>query len=217
MSNWEPTRGTWHNDGYDAHDAEWISALRYAETQYERAGTVWNYTVGRTKTAMPYITFVRNVMQILIDEAHYSDDVVLGLCALARVEEMTGCSPEDIRRVCSHELSDELTCFPKKGTTDRIEYYANVFGDGHTDTAMVVLLAELLFILRTETCPFTDWEEDVRYYLAIKALIDTYLIKQSNGTVCLLCNKIKEQLDANQDTSRNINKTPEELYAGRND
>ena len=217
MSNWQPTKGNWHDSDYDIRDAEWVLALRYAEKQYERAGTVWEYTVGRVKAKMPYAMFVRNVMQILIEEAHISDDEVLTLCALARVGDMTGCSPGGMQGVCSENITEELNRFPRRGAADLTEYYAGVFGGDHTDTAMGILLAELLFILRQETCPCNDWEADVRYYQAIEALVDAYRIKTPHATAWLLCNKIKEQLAVNQDTSRNRNQTSEELYAGWNE
>lgn len=82
---------------------------------------------------------------------------------------------------------------------------------------MYILLAELLFTLRQEKCPFADWEEDVKYYLEIEKLIDQYVGKEPNGRICFLCERIKEQLIFNRDESRNRNKKPEELFAGWED
>ena len=214
MSDWEPTIGKWNDDeNYYIIEPQWKLALRYAEEKYNTVDAYWDYKDGVEKGRIPYITFVRNVLEILICEAHLENDYLLTLGALARVTEITGCELEEIIKTFLG-ISDELREFPERNTTDIIEYYAGVFSANHKDTTMYILLAELLFTLRQETCPFADWEEDVKYYLEIEKLIDQYLIKKPHDRICFLCEKIKEQLISNRNESINKNKKPEELFAG---
>lgn len=215
MSNWEPTIGKWNDYGnYDIKEPQWKVALRYAGEKYNTVNAYWDYKDGVEKRRIPYITFVQNVLKILIDEACLNDYYLLTLGALARVNEITGCTLEEIEVLYPSDVVDEIRKFPKQNTTDIIEYYEGVFSANHKDITMYILLAELLFVLRQEKCPFADWEEDVKYYLELENLIDQYLIKKPNDRICFLCEKIKEQLIRNRDESRNRNKKPEELFAG---
>lgn len=218
MSNWEPTIGKWNDYGnYDIKEPQWKVALRYAGEKYNTVDAYWDYKDGVEKRRIPYITFVQNVLKILIDEAGLNDYHLLTLGALARVNEITGCALEEIKTLYSSNVADELREFPHRNTNNLIEYFAGVFRGNHKDTTMYILLAELLFTLRQEKCPFADWEEDVQYYLEIEKLIDQYLGKEPNGKICFLCERIKEQLIFNRDESRNRNKKPEELFAGWED
>lgn len=215
MSNWEPTIGKWNDyENYDIKEPQWKLALRYAGEKYNAVEAYWDYKDGVEKRRIPYIAFVQNVLKILIDEACLNDYYLLTLGALARVNEITGCALEEIEVLYPSDVVDEMRKFPKQNTTDIIEYYEGVFSANHKDTTMYILLAELLFVLRQEKCPFADWEEDVKYYLELENLIDQYLINKPNGRSCFLCEKIKEQLIRNRDESRNRNKKPEELFAG---
>lgn len=207
MDTWEPTMGKWNDyESFDVKEPQWKLALKYACERYNTAGVYWHYRNGIERKSIPYSMFVQNVFKILIDEVHLTDYYLLTLGALARVNEKTGCALEKIETMCSSSVMVELREFPRQNTEDLIEYFEGVFNGNYKDTTMYILLSELLFILRQEKCPLTDWEEDVQYYLEIERLIDQYLIKKPNGRICFLCEKIKEQLICNRDESRNRNK-----------
>lgn len=157
---------------------------------------------------MLYITFVQNILKILIDEVGLNDHYLLTLGALARVNKITGCTFEEIETLYFSNVADECRDFPRRNTNSLIEYFAGVFRGNHRDTTMYILLAELLFVLRLEKCPFADWEKDVKYYLEIEKLIDQYINKKPNDRICFLCEKIKKELITNRDESRNKNKKP---------
>lgn len=215
MDTWKPTIGKWNDyENYDIKEPQWKLALRYAEEKYSAVDAYWDYKDGVEKRRIPYITFIQNILKILIDEVGLNDHYLLTLGALARVNEITGCTFEEMETLYSSNVADELRDFPRQNTNNLIEYFAEVFRDNHKDTTMYILLAELLFVLRQEKCPFADWEEDVKYYLEIEKLIDQYLNKKPNERICFLCEKIKKQLVSNRDESRNRNKKPEELFAG---
>lgn len=215
MDTWKPTIGKWNDyENYDIKEPQWKLALRYAEEKYSAVDAYWDYKDGVEKRRIPYITFIQNILKILIDEVGLNDHYLLTLGALARVNEITGCTFEEMETLYSCNVADELRDFPRQNTNNLIEYFAEVFRDNHKDTTMYILLAELLFVLRQEKCPFADWEEDVKYYLEIEKLIDQYLNKKPNERICFLCEKIKKQLVSNRDESRNRNKKPEELFAG---
>lgn len=211
MSNWEPTIDY---ENYDIKEPQWKLALRYAEEKYSAVDAYWDYKDGVEKRRMPYMTFVQNILKILIDEVGLNDHYLLTFGALARINEITGCTFEEMETLYSSNVADELRDFPRRNTNNLLEYFAEVFRGNHKDTTMYILLAELLFALRQEKCPFADWEEDVKYYLEIEKLIDQYINKKPKGRICFLCEKIKEELIFNRDKSRNKNKKPEELYAG---
>lgn len=214
MNGWMPAIGKWNDiDNYDIKEPQWVLALKYAKDKYDSAEVYWEYKEGDEKKRVPYIMFVQNVLNILIKEAHISDYHLLSLAALARVGELTGCSSDEIEVIysgCVEEISD----FPEKKTDNIIEYYAQAFDGKYKNTTLVILLAELLFVLRQEKYHFADWEEDVKCYLEIEKIIDAFSVKMSDERVCFLCKKIKEQLESNGDISRDGNKNPEELYAG---
>ena len=218
MDNWEPTKGKWNDyENYDIKEPEWKLALRYAGEQYNATGTYWNYKDGNEKKRIPYITFVQNVLKILIHEANLSDYYLLTLCALARLNELTGCTFEKLETMYSSGVIHELQEFPRKNTEDMIEYFQKVFNHNHKETTMYILFSELLFTLREEKCPTDDWEEDIKYYLEIERLVDKYLADSLNEKIYILCEKIKKQLLCNRDESRNRNKKPEELFEGWGD
>ncbi len=198
MKKWEPTIGKWKDyENYEMKEPLWKIALNFAQEQYDRAEIYWEYAENHEKKRIPYIVFVQNVLRILIKDTNISDYSLLIVGALARVRELTDCHEEEIKALTGSYIYDKLNAFPQKTSDNLIEYYADVFDRDLGNETMLILLAELLYILRQESCPHADEEENVKYFIEIEELIDTYYNEKASSRQCYLCELIQEQLKRN--------------------
>ena len=218
MNGWEPTIGKWNdNENYDVYDLGWRNTWCRVSSWYDRCGVTREFKDNGQIKQMPYSAFVRGVLSVLTDEAKVTDDYTLTLAVLAGVTELTDCSAQELEVFHVSGISEELEAFPCRNTDDSLAYYTEVLSRDCENATLHVLLAQLLFSLKEETCPYADWAEDVARYRELEKRIEALLDNTSDGGTRRLCNKIKERLAENEDISRNRNKTAQELFAGWND
>lgn len=214
MEDWEPTIGKLDDSAnYDMKSPAWKKALCFAEEQYKNADAV----IQLKNRTIPFIEYTRSAMHILTNEANCKWDDILTLCALCRVTEKTGCSWDVLQQYCHTYQRSQISSFPARNDESIPEYLRKGLASGTDDDTLSVILAEILFELRMNSCPMEDWTADKVFYDEMNAILDDFIKASKNGVILVLCEKIKEKIKDNRAISRNTNKTAEELYCGWNE
>ena len=224
------SKGTWNDEeNWEYPEVMWKKALNIARAYHQRARNnyvTWHWgkrTVREDEAGnkVSYLEFIQNVMKILVDEAKVQDDKVLTAAALYNITELTDYSRPVIEKEFSSDIA-EMVQFLRRTQEEPLEaYITRCMEQKDAETLILVLLAVKLQEQRWERCPFDSWEEDIPYYREmteqLKPFVEGVFRERNMGRAVLLGEKLLKEIERNMDVSWNMNKTPEELYAGWDD
>ena len=220
------THGKWNDSDWNIMEPEWKIALRLAEKYHLEAGNTYidksNNRLAGEKA--PYIHFIKELLNVLVNEAHITSDDILTTAALYHILSMTTCEAEALARKISPEIVEDvklLDTIADMEFGEQVKSLAVLEAIKGQYLNCIFLAAKLVEESRIDLCPFSSWEEDIPHYIQIGTELDQYGMeiyrsKQWNLAV-LLGTKLLEQLEHNKQCSRYYNQTAEELYEGGQD
>ncbi len=149
----------WNNDtDYDIKEPTWRKAVEYANKYHTEAG---NYRIDKTGNKIPYITHIKGVLKILIDEAHIRSDDILTVAALHDVLEDTSCNEKQLETDFGSYITDAVVLLTRKEGQPFEEYAKLVFTNSKYPWLGVIKLADRIHNLRTY--PEVNNKEIVNY------------------------------------------------------
>lgn len=213
------TKGRWNDPEWEVDEPEWRNALKFAKKYHTEGGSTYiDKSVDiRSGKETPYIRFIQELLNILINEAHFVDDELLTIAALYNILSLTACETKTLEQKFDQEVVDsvkQLQMENKLTFGEQLEYLATMESPDGSRLTCIFLAVKLLKERVTDLCPLDSWEKDIPYYEHMGIELEqygmkTYRDKKWNRAI-FLGTKILEQIERNKKYSRNCNNTAEE-------
>lgn len=212
------TRGRWNDyENWELEEPIWKKALALADQYHKMANSMYTdkSKERRSGNREPYIKFIQGVMNILINEAHIQDDILLSAGALYDVTVRTTCLYSVIEMECGTEIA-EMVQMLRRDQKEKIGAYLDRCME-HEETrrlVCIILAVQLQEERVSDIFPFESWEEDLPYYKDLKDQIEPFIgvfLKRNWSCVAFLCRKLSYQINENMEFSRDRNKTAETI------
>lgn len=133
-------------ENWDMKEPTWKTAIDYANKYHTKAG---QFRIGKNGEKLPYITHIKEVMRILINEANIKSYDVLTVAALHDVIEDTECSYDDVKRDFGEYIAGAVKLLSKEKGQSAEEYFENIFKSKEYPWVGTIKLADRIHNLRT--------------------------------------------------------------------